>query len=99
MVKVMGFLGGFFMLAAAAAAQEGEAVKVVSGMGDLGFSLTLAEGETVIPGDAGGRIALDGSSFHIDDLGADPIPARITVLGDGPASACGWARACSCRPC
>ena len=42
MVKILGFVGGFLMLGAAAWAAEGEAVKVMSGLGDLGGSLALA---------------------------------------------------------
>ena len=42
MIKVLGFLGGLLVLTSAASAAEGEVVKVVSGLGDLGFSLTLA---------------------------------------------------------
>jgi hypothetical protein len=51
------------------------------------FSLTLAEGAVVVPGAAGGEIALDGSSFLLDTLSDPDIPARITVLGTGPLPA------------
>lgn len=42
MVKILGFLGGFLMAGAAVWAADGEAVKVMGGLGDLGASLTLA---------------------------------------------------------
>jgi hypothetical protein len=52
-----------------------------------GFVLMLAEGGFVMPGDAGGRVALDGSVFRIDAFDTDPVAGRISLLGEGPAAA------------
>lgn len=52
-----------------------------------GFALTLEHGRVPVPGPTGGTLSLDGSSFRLDDLDDDNVPAEITVLGRGPLPA------------
>jgi hypothetical protein len=57
-----------------------------SGWGSIGadgLAVMLAEGGVTMPGAAGGRLTLDGSSFHIDAFDVKPIPGRLMLKGTG----------------